>query len=432
MTGEHFVFVESNTTGTGAVAVRRLLEQGVRVSFFTRSPEKYPFLSQARAGLAVIETETNDVAAVFDRFGRLADEPGGVDAVLTFSEFYVPLVAEVAKRWGLPFLSPGAARTCRNKSEARKILSDHGLPVPRFRTVRSVEEAERCSDEMSYPCVVKPPSESSSTGVRQVETPEEMLDHFRLLHARRTNERGQELRGEVLVESLLEGPEISVETVTFGPGDTRVVGITGKHLSAPPRFVETGHDFLATLTPDREREAAAAAIAALDAVGFDFGPAHTELRWTETGPVVIEINPRLAGGMIPELVRLALGIDLLQALLDQLRRRRPRLEPVRHHFASIRFLTARLRGRLENVEGQEEARRLPTVHEIVLSKEPGSEVVPAESALDRVGYVITAGAERESVVRDAEDALDRLTLRITPSGDRRVSPPDLARTMFPS
>ena len=58
------------------------------------------------------------------------------------------------------------------------------------------------------------------------------------------------------------------------------------------------------------------AIAALDAVGFDFGPAHTEVRLTPAGPVVVEINPRLAGGMIPELVAHALGINLVAAVLD--------------------------------------------------------------------------------------------------------------------
>ena len=44
MKDRHYLFVESNTTGTGALAVTRLLERGARVTFLARHPEKYPFL----------------------------------------------------------------------------------------------------------------------------------------------------------------------------------------------------------------------------------------------------------------------------------------------------------------------------------------------------------------------------------------------------
>ena len=58
------------------------------------------------------------------------------------------------------------------------------------------------------------------------------------------------------------------------------------------------------------------ATAAHEALGLGFGPAHTEIRLGPQGPVVIEVNPRLAGGQIPTLVRLATGIDLVGATVD--------------------------------------------------------------------------------------------------------------------
>ncbi|MGO4139666.1 hypothetical protein ACEQ6A_35060, partial [Rhizobium brockwellii] len=42
-----------------------------------------------------------------------------------------------------------------------------------------------------------------------------------------------------------------------------------------------------------------------------WGPANIEFRWTKRGPVVIEVNPRLAGTPDPELIQLAYGIDLV-------------------------------------------------------------------------------------------------------------------------
>jgi biotin carboxylase len=106
-----------------------------------------------------------------------------LDAVLTFSEFYVTIVAEVAERRGLRYLRPAAARTCRNKLATRKALQAAGLSTPEFRLVASEEEACRAAREVSYPCMVKPSADSSSKGVRLVRDSGELLDHFRRLHA---------------------------------------------------------------------------------------------------------------------------------------------------------------------------------------------------------------------------------------------------------
>ncbi|MEA2563408.1 MAG: hypothetical protein QOH06_4912 [Acidobacteriota bacterium] len=413
MKGKHFLFVESNTTGTGALAVTRLLESGARVTFLARQPGKYPFLTAPAPGLSVVVLDTNDIDAVAASVVGVRQQRG-LDAILTFSEFYVATVAEVAQRYGYRYLSPAAARTCRNKFETRKALQAAGLAIPEFRLAASEEEACRAAREVVYPCVVKPPADSSSKGVRLVRDGEELLDHFRQLHSWRINDRGQRLSGEVLIESLLTGPEVSVETVTLSPGDVRVIGITAKHLSPPPLFVEVGHDFPAAPAAG-EGDAAAIrgmVFAALAAVGFDFGPAHTEIRLTAAGPVVVEINPRLAGGMIPELVRHALGIDLLTAFLNQLDGQPVDLAPLRAEWASIRFLIAGRSGCLAGVSGVDEARRVPGVREVSIGKRPGAAVRPAEEAADRIGFVIASGPSRAQVLLGVEEGARRVRLDI--------------------
>jgi len=408
----HVAFVESNTTGTGRIAVERLLARGERVSFITHKPERYPFLQPPGApNLAVITADTNDVEAVAGSVAALLRE-GPVDALLTFSTFYVPTVATVAARFGLRYLQPRAAHACHHKHQARAVLREAGLPGPDFHVLSSEAEARRVAGLMRYPCVVKPPAESGSTGVRRVESAGELLAHFQALHGRAANERGQALSGEVLVESMLEGPEFSVETMTLAHGTTQVLGVTRKYLSAPPHFVELGHDFPAPL-PEPERQALEQAVlAALKAVGFDLGPAHTEIRLTPTGPVVVEINPRLAGGMIPELVRHSTGVDLLSATLEQAMGRPVDLTPTRREVAAIRFITSQATGQLARVEGLEEVRRLPGVQAAVVEKALGARVRPPESATDRLGYVIASGAVREQVIATLDEALRRIRLEV--------------------
>lgn len=410
----HFVFVESNTTGTGQLAVERLLAAGHAVTFLTRAPGKYAFLSAGAPHLRVDEIETNDVETVVGAVRDLQAR-GAVDALLTFSEFYVEIVAEAARRLGLRYLNPEAARICREKPRTRRALRQFGLRTPEFWIVGSESEALDVAAVVSYPCVVKPPADSSSHGVRLVTNAAELVAHYRALAAWSENVRGQRLSGEVLIESMLEGPEFSVETFTLGPGDTRVVGVTAKHLSAPPHFVEMGHDFPAPAPRIMTSGLAATAVAALGAVGFDFGPAHTEIRWTPRGPVIVEINPRLAGGMIPELVAHATGIDLLGAWLDLAAGRPVDLTPRRDEVASIRFLTAPAAGTLARVAVHGEGRRPPTIRQVAISRPVGSAVRPAEDAYDRLGFVIASGADRNTVTRDLDRTLRMIRFDVEPT-----------------
>jgi biotin carboxylase len=329
--------------------------------------------------------------------------------VLTFSTFYVTIVAAVARRLGLPALDPEAAANCHDKQRTRPCFARAGLPTPAFHLVTS--EAEAAAVDVRYPCVVKPVAESGSAGVLLVESPAARRAHYRELAKRTVNERGQRVFGEVLIESLLEGPEYSVETLTAG-GVTHVLGITEKRLSTPPYFVELGHVFPAALA-DRDRQAIEHAVrAGLAAVGVDFGPAHTELRLTADGPVVIEINPRLAGGMIPELVRWATGIDVLAAILALARGAPPALELTRHEVAAIRFVTAPRAGTLREVSGLAAARDLPSIREVRIDKPAGAAVRPATCATDRLGHVIAAGPDRLAVLHDLDAALARVVVEV--------------------
>src|SRR5206468_13136370 len=135
-------------------------------------------------------------------------------------------------------------------------------------------------------------------------------------------------------------------------------------LGPPPWFVECGHDFRADLGEVATVEALA--IAAIEALGLGFGPAHTEVRLGPRGPVVIEVNARLAGGRIPTLVRLATGIDLAGATVDAVvggGRPLPEPGPELGH-ASIRFLLSPRAGRVLHTAGVAEASAVPGVVDV--------------------------------------------------------------------
>lgn len=129
---------------------------------------------------------------------------------------------------------------------------------------------------------------------------------------------------------------------------------------------------------------------AVTALGLGWGAAHVELRLDGPLAKVIEVNPRLAGGMIPELVRRACGVDLVRAqVLAALGRP---AAPTRGMYgrASIRFLTADRDGILapDLCEPTARAHRVPGVVEAAFYRAPGEPVGPATDFRGRLGHVI--------------------------------------------
>ncbi|HET6215252.1 MAG TPA: ATP-grasp domain-containing protein, partial [Micromonosporaceae bacterium] len=214
----------------------------------------------------------------------------------------------------------------------------------------------------------------------------------------------------VIVEGYLDGDEYSVETI-----DTQVVGVTRKLLGAPPYFVETGHDFPAPLPAADRAALGEATLAALRALGLGWGAAHVELRYGASGPRVVEVNPRLAGGMIPRIVQLATGIDMIEQVIAGAAGRAGGLRPTRDGASSIRFLVAHTAGQLLGVDGLDAARLLPAVEEVGLIRAPGETLVLRHSFQDRLGYVITAAARVDTAARAADGAVRTLTARIAAS-----------------
>lgn len=117
----------------------------------------------------------------------------------------------------------------------------------------------------------------------------------------------------MLAEEFLSGHEVSVEGFSQD-GVHSVVAVTDKLLGeGGSGFIEAGHS-----VPARVDEAIRQGIVdltgrLLDAVGLVEGPSHTEIMITDAGLRIIESHNRAGGDNIPELVRLAYGVDLVRA-----------------------------------------------------------------------------------------------------------------------
>ncbi|KUO03573.1 carboxylate--amine ligase [Streptomyces caeruleatus] len=406
--------VESWVGSMSRLLPRAIREGGHEFTFLTRDLHHY--LRSAPEGAAhpllgarnVITTDTNDLDALLPEVARLHSVLA-FDGVITSCDYYLPTVARIAGHLGLPGPGPEAVENACRKDATRRVLADAGLPGPRFAVHEEWADLARAAREIGYPLVAKPVDLCAGMFVRRVDDETQLMDLVRALADFPVNARGQRRTPAVLLEELLDGPEVSVETVSYA-GTVHMVGVTDKSIGGAPAFIETGHMFPAALSLADLDAAEQTALAALKALGLTDGVvAHTEIKLTSAGPRVVEVNPRPAGNRITELVRHVTGIDLAAAFVDVALGRRPDLgrTDTGLRSAAVGFLVPDRAGTLEALDAGQLADE-PGLLEVQLT-EPGKAVKAAGSNNEYLGHVMAGDPDGPGARDRVEELLAELS-----------------------
>lgn len=403
LSGAVAVMVESPVTGAGADAARFLDKLGFRTLLLAHNPDALPGYLRDQLDehdVRIVRTDTQSVAAMRATISKEID--GVPAAVLNFYEYYAVQAAELADELGLPGSSPKAVGVCRNKAQQRDALSATDLSL-RYARCSTPQEAVRVARAMGRPVIVKPTNLTGSVLVRRCETPEEVADAAAAVFNQGTY-LGVPVNPEVVVEEFIEGVEYSVELM-----HGRAVAVTGKELAAGS-VIEIAHTLPAPIDDGVSAALSAAAEATCEVIGLGWGPAHVELRQENSGRiVVIEVNARVAGDRIPELVRLVTGRDLVQEQICASLGREVDRAPSRARAAIICFLRGP-GGRLDHIAGDRQARAVPGVHEVHVRIAQGQEHRLNDSNQDRVAWCIATAEDAPEARARAQEALGLLDL----------------------
>lgn len=405
MTNSTVILIESNTTGTGAAYLREFLFAGVEVIFLTSDPDRYDFLNDDRVCVEIIDTENFEILLSKCRSKRNDCLLIGISS---FSDFYALTAARIADCLGLPGPDPEAVKSARDKRLQKQKLADAHIPTAAFASWDASKK--NFADLPKIPVVVKPQFGSGSIGVKLCRTDTELRTHIEALTRDMGDVRLNQLDRSVLIEQFIAGAEYSVEIF-----DCQVIGIVKKHTTAPPFFIETGHDFPALLPPDTIRRLEQLAIDAAHALNLRWGPVHVELiQETISGELfVIEVNPRLAGGWIPKLIKLGSEIDLIRTTALKVMGEQveiPQIKLTRH--CAIRFIMPSNAGLLKKVAKLQEVAEFDLVTEVSVYRMPGTEIAIRHDYRDRLGHIITSGNSTIEADQAAELAMSTISVEI--------------------
>lgn len=338
-----------------------------------------------------------DVGAVVE-VGRRND----VDGVMTVAaDRAVPVVAAVAQALRLPGIGADTARVMRNKVAMRIRLAEHSVPQPAFAPVATLEGALAAAATIGFPSVLKPADSGGQRGVVRLESADELAVSFASTIALSSS-------GEAILEAFCPGLELNAIVVVRAG---RATLLTLSDRLRPPGIgfgVGWAHVFPASIDASTHAEAERVATRAVAACGLREGIAFPQLLVGQDGVVrVVEIAARIPAGQMADLVRHAVGVDLVEvALLQAVGRPVPDavalprfLQPL-----AIKFLTAEPgplpAGIVKHVGSLAPALAQPGVVQADTYIEIGETIRPVALDVDRRGYVIAlAGTSSEALAR---------------------------------
>ncbi|WP_410584460.1 acetyl-CoA carboxylase biotin carboxylase subunit family protein [Amycolatopsis sp. lyj-108] len=329
-----------------------------------------------------------------------------IAGLMCWDEPVVLAAGELAAELGVPGLSVDGVRGCRDKNRTRTVLTAEGLPQPGYALTTGLDEARAEAARIGYPVVLKPRAMGASIGVVYAADESEVDAAFGVAMGAATVDQSR-YGGGAIVEGYVSGPEISIDAAVY-KGEYLPMFVARKETGDQPYFEEVGHVVDAGDPLLHDTELMDVLARAHRALGVEDGITHSEVRLTDRGPLIIEINGRLGGDLIPFLGRTATGLDPGEILFAVATGRRPVIAPTRHAVAGIRFGYPDHDCLVHEVTVPAEAPGLVVASPMV---DPGATLrLPPGGYIARHSFVVCEADDRETCARrlDAAAALVRV------------------------
>ncbi|RWP24039.1 acetyl-CoA carboxylase biotin carboxylase subunit family protein [Mesorhizobium sp.] len=390
----------------GLLYVKAARGLGLHPITLSADPARYDYL--AAESIEAIRVDTDDLDALIDACSRLREtyDIAGITGFTGDDESIYVTVGKLCQKLDLPGPDPTSIVRCCDKFVQRQRLAEAGVSIPAYRLATDAADVKSAAAEIGLPVIVKPAVGSGSSGVRLCRNFDELAEHTTSLLGGKHTWRSMP---RILVEEFARGPFYWTNMM-----GNEVIAIGAGEFGRPPHFVFREVTYPATLSDEAHERLADVSLCCLRALGLGWGPTNIEFRWTKRGPVVIEVNPRLVGGVDPQLVQLAYGVDLITEHIKlvvgdiwDLRRRHS-------HTAAARYLVPDRDGTLDCIDHDSRAAGVSGVAEVKFYVRPKTPIVRKGDYRDRIGHVIASSPNLCQTRAILQCAVDSIDLSITP------------------
>jgi biotin carboxylase len=327
-------------------------------------------------------------------------------AIACGCEIGVSLTDKLAKAIGAPGNSPATTELRRDKHHMQAALKENNLRHIQSRFIVTPEEAIEFAEEIGrYPIVLKPILSSGSDGLHFCRDTAELEKWTRSMLGRK-NWSGSVNRG-LLVQEYIKGKEYIINCVSRnGVHIMTDMWVYNKLTVGDSGICYDSIRLIKTLD-ERCLKMVEYIYQVLTALGFEYGPSHSELFWDENGPVLVETGARPMGGYMNEnILTEAVGhyladtalvsyinADKFQSLLEKMYT--PMKELMEKYFITLRH------EKLKSIPAMQLLRKLQSVREIRIRD--AIEHYCTEETVDYFsspGFVLLCHEDSEVLVKD--------------------------------
>lgn len=347
------------------------------------------------------------------------------------------VVADVAKDMGLPHESSAALCQANNKYAMRDALKSKGIRTVEFALISQEEDVVHEGKRLGYPVVLKPLTGAFSHLILKCHDAQAGIRNFRLAlqklpsshfstfykHPHVLNCADGQIVSfspsrQMLLEQYIPGREVSVECLA--QDDTVIPLLLHEKLIVTEAATTSYEDLLITppvsFSDDDIEAMKHYAVETVQAIGLTNSFVHVELRFDPAaGPQLLEINPRVGGGKIPQSFFTCRGIDVFAAELNLalgLPVHQQSLQQEPPHYAMF-FLFPPSAGRLVAVGGIDEVKKMPGMIEIEQTYAVGEEIYGDDQECFLIqGWM--KGINADHILKTYHDARRLINIEVQP------------------
>ncbi len=233
-----------------------------------------------------------------------------------------------------------------------------------------------------FPLIIKAPQSNGSKDVILVEDVWECQKAIKHLHYKNSD-------SPLLIEEYLKGPQYLIEVVVCDSTVT-IVAIVEQEVTKGERFIITGYSICPKMSIEHLAGLKETVFSIMEDFQFRNGTCHLEMRLTDKGWRLIEINPRMAGGAMNRMIEEAFGYNLAEQTIRLYAGLVPIFTKEHENAVYTHYLIVGSIGELLKVSGCDSAKKQVGVIEVYTKAEQGQIVTPPRSMGQRYGYVLAS------------------------------------------
>lgn len=403
------VFIGSNKSGTSREAIQIAEQMGYFTVLFT---DREKFLEQREEFLDVhqmiYQKDLQQKELILEQLDLLQQQGKRIKACLSLIDPFVYSTAILSEELGLAKLSTGALYKIEEKTRFRQELQSLNVN-PWFNVVlfkASVNDIY-ADYKKCLPFIIKSPQSFGSKDVYLARTEKDLEMSFHLL-------RKQFPKTSLLLEEYLEGPQYLVEVLVL-EGKIHIIAIIEQEISNNNnRFIVTGYVFPATLSNDQHTKLEVTINKILTTLEMMHGSCHLEMRWVREEWKLIEVNPRMSGGAMNQIIIEGTGINLVKEIIKMNLGQESDITKTKNNHIYAHFITVNAKGRLLKVTGKNRALSYEGVKEVFIKPRKGNILTPPFSMGDRYAYVIASANTPNEAKRIALTAAKEIKFYLDP------------------